>query len=49
MPKFLTFGEIMLRLRSPDRQRLLQSPWFEASFGGVEANVAISLANYAWT
>lgn len=42
----LTFGEIMLRLRSPDRHRLLQGPWLEAGFGGAEANVAISLANF---
>lgn len=44
--KFLTFGEIMLRLKSPGHERLFQSPVFEASFGGGEANVAVSLANY---
>ena len=42
----LTFGEIMLRLKSPGHERLFQSPLLEASFGGGEANVAVSLANY---
>ncbi|MCA8908745.1 MAG: sugar kinase [Rhodospirillaceae bacterium] len=41
-----TFGEIMLRLKSPGRERLFQSPMLEATFGGGEANVAVSLANY---
>lgn len=36
----------MLRLKSPSHERLLQSPHFEATFGGGEANVAVSLANY---
>lgn len=44
--KFLTFGEIMLRLKSPGHERLFQSAMFEATFGGGEANVAVSLANY---
>ena len=44
--KFLTFGEIMLRLKSPGFERFFQSPAFEATFGGGEANVAVSLANY---
>lgn len=44
--KVLTFGEIMLRLKSPGHERLFQSPSLEASFGGGEANVAVSLANY---
>lgn len=44
----VTFGEIMLRLTSPGRERLLQSPVLLASFGGGEANVAVSLANYGW-
>ncbi len=44
--KFLTFGEIMLRLKSPNSELLFQSPVLEATFGGVEANVAVSLANY---
>ena len=44
--KILTFGEIMLRLKSPGAERLLQSPALEATFGGGEANVVVSLANY---
>ncbi len=44
--KFLTFGEIMLRLKSPNSELLFQSPVLEATFGGGEANVAVSLANY---
>lgn len=44
--KFLTFGEIMLRLKAPGRECFFQSPLFEATFGGGEANVAVSLANY---
>ena len=44
--KFLTFGEIMLRLKAPNGERLLQSAMLEATFGGGEANVAVSLANY---
>ena len=44
--KILTFGEIMLRLRAPGHERLFQSNMLEATFGGGEANVAVSLANY---
>jgi len=44
--KYLTFGEIMLRLRSLGHERLFQSPTLEATFGGGEANVAVSLANF---
>ena len=44
--KFLTFGEIMLRLKAPGQECLFQSPMLEATFGGGEANVAVSLANY---
>jgi len=44
--KFLTFGEIMLRLKAPGLERFFQSPMLEATFGGGEANVAVSLANY---
>ncbi|HEU4642204.1 MAG TPA: sugar kinase [Gemmatimonadaceae bacterium] len=46
MAKVVTFGEIMLRLKPPERERLFQSPVLEATFGGAEANVAVSLANY---
>lgn len=42
--KYVTFGEIMLRLRSPEHERLFQSPELEATFGGGEANVAVSLS-----
>jgi 2-dehydro-3-deoxygluconokinase len=44
--KVLTFGEIMLRLKAPGLERFFQSPVLEATFGGGEANVAVSLANY---
>ena len=44
--KFLTFGEIMLRLKAPGMERLLTNHTLEATFGGGEANVAVSLANY---
>lgn len=44
--KVVAFGEIMLRLNSPGRERLLQGPALEATFGGGEANVAISLSNF---
>jgi 2-dehydro-3-deoxygluconokinase len=46
MQKVITFGEIMLRLKSPGHERLLQSAAFEATFAGGEANVAVSLARY---
>lgn len=42
--RVITFGEVMLRLKPPGKQRLLQTPIFEATFGGGEANVAIALA-----
>ena len=44
--KYLTFGEIMLRLKPPGVERFFQSPMLEATFGGGEANVAVSLANF---
>jgi len=44
--KIVTFGEIMLRLKSPSTERFFQSPALEATFGGGEANVAVSCANY---
>ena len=44
--KFLTFGEIMLRLKAPGQECFFQSPMLEATFGGGEANVAVSLANF---
>ena len=42
--KYVTFGEIMLRLRSQEHYRLFQTPELEATFGGGEANVAVSLS-----
>ena len=44
--KVVTFGEIMLRLAPPGFQRFTQARMFEATYGGGEANVAVSLANY---
>ena len=44
--KVVTFGEIMLRLAPPGFQRFTQARSFEAIYGGGEANVAVSLANY---
>ena len=44
--KVVTFGEIMLRLKSPGYERLFQTPQLEATFGGGEANVAVSIANF---
>lgn len=46
MKKFVTYGEIMLRLKSPGHERLFQNQMLEATFGGGEANVAVSLANF---
>ncbi|MBO5878666.1 MAG: sugar kinase [Alistipes sp.] len=46
MSKVVTFGEIMLRLATPDNLRFQQSNMLSATFGGGEANVAVSLANY---
>ena len=46
MNKVVTFGEIMLRLSAPGFERFFQSPSLNATFGGGEANVAVSLANY---
>jgi 2-dehydro-3-deoxygluconokinase len=46
MTRVVTFGEVMLRLKSPGFERLFQSPQLEATFGGAEANVAVSLAQF---
>lgn len=46
MAKIVSFGEIMLRLSTPEHQRFTQTSSFVASFGGGEANVAVSLANF---
>jgi 2-dehydro-3-deoxygluconokinase len=42
----VTFGELMLRLAPPGLERFLQTPQFQASFGGGEANVAVALAQF---
>ena len=49
MARIVTLGEIMLRLKSPALERFFQSPSLEATFGGGEANVAVSLPTTAWT
>lgn len=46
MAKIVTFGEIMLRLATPGYLRFSQAGELTATFGGGEANVAVSLANY---
>lgn len=46
MKKVVTFGEVMLRLAPHGYLRFVQSEDYEATFGGAEANVAVSLANY---
>ncbi len=46
MARYITFGEIMLRLKPPGAERFFQSPSFEATFGGGEANVAVALARF---
>ena len=46
--KIVTFGEIMLRLQTPNFQRFIQAQSFDAVYGGGEANVAVSMANYGF-
>ena len=46
MAKVVTMGEIMLRLSSAGNSRFVQCQQFDACYGGGEANVAVSLANY---
>lgn len=46
MKKIVTLGEIMLRLSTPRFERFIQSESFDVVYGGGEANVAVSLANY---
>jgi len=46
MKKYITFGEIMLRLKPPNWERFFQRPLLEATFGGGEANVAVGLARF---
>ncbi|WP_257389066.1 PfkB family carbohydrate kinase, partial [Tahibacter caeni] len=44
--RILCFGELLLRLASPGRELLLQSPQLQVHVGGAEANVAIALAGF---
>ena len=46
MPRIITFGELMLRLQPFNYERFVQTQSVEFTFGGGEANVAVSLANY---
>ena len=46
MSQVVTFGEIMLRLSTTEFRRFVQADSFDVSFGGAEASVAVSLANY---
>ena len=46
MAKVVTMGEIMLRLSTPDFKKFIQADEFDVCYGGGEANVAVSLANY---
>ncbi|HLR36144.1 MAG TPA: sugar kinase [Tissierellales bacterium] len=46
MKKVVTLGEIMLRLSTPNHERFVQAESFDVNYGGGEANVAVSLANY---
>src|SRR5436190_6117577 len=45
-PTVVTFGELLLRLSPPGFERFFQSPAFSAGFGGGEANVAASVAQF---
>ncbi len=46
MAKIVTMGEIMLRLSTPNHEKFIQADGFDVCYGGGEANVAVSLANY---
>lgn len=46
--KIITMGEIMLRLSTPNHERFIQADEFDVNYGGGEANVAVSLANYGY-
>ena len=46
MAKVVTMGEIMLRLSTPNNEKIVQADEFDATYAGGEANVAVSLANY---
>jgi 2-dehydro-3-deoxygluconokinase len=44
--RFVCFGEMLIRLTAPAGELMLQTPRFDAAFGGAEANVAVSLAHF---
>ncbi|MBE5040603.1 sugar kinase [Ructibacterium gallinarum] len=46
MARVITMGEIMLRLSTPGNEKFIQADEFDVCYGGGEANVAVSLANY---
>ena len=46
--KVVTMGEIMLRLSTPNNEKFIQADEFDVNYGGGEANVAVSLANYGY-
>ncbi len=46
MAKIITMGETMLRLSTPNNEKFIQADEFDVCYGGGEANVAVSLANY---
>ena len=46
MARVITMGEIMLRLSTPGNEKFIQADEFDINYGGGEANVAVSLANY---
>ena len=46
MARVVTMGEIMLRLSTPNNEKFIQADEFDVCYGGGEANVAVSLANY---
>lgn len=46
--KIVTMGEIMLRLSTPNNERFIQADEFDVNYGGGEANVAVSLANFGY-
>ena len=48
MKKVITMGEIMLRLSTQNNERFIQANEFDINYGGGEANVAVSLANYGY-
>jgi 2-dehydro-3-deoxygluconokinase len=44
--KVVILGELLLRLSTPDRKKFVQSETFDTTYGGAEANVAVSLSNF---